>query len=71
MAVETLKTDWTVTYTGANDDNLLMHITIDRQNNALAGLSDFTIVDFIRDQLATFTGQPVSVEKIESVRTTE
>ncbi len=71
MAVEILQTDWTVTYVGPNDDNLLMHITIDRQNNALAGLSDLTIVDFIRDQLATHTGSPVSIEKIERVRTTE
>lgn len=71
MAVTILNTTWTVTCVGPNDQNLIMQIEIDRTNNALANLDDYTIVDFIRDRLALATGVPVTIEKIDTVRTTE
>ena len=71
MAVTVLNTTYTVEYAGPNDTNLRMDITIARTNSALAGLSDLTIVDFIRDQLAAFVGAPVTIFKIETIKTTE
>lgn len=71
MALEILSTRWIITYAGPNDDNLKLYIEIDRENNALSGLPDYAIVDFIRDQLSAHTGSPVAIEKIEQVRTTE
>lgn len=71
MAVTTLETTWRVTCVGPNDANLIMDIKIDRTNDAVAGISDFTIVDFIRDQLALHTSLPVYIEKRDLVLTTE
>ena len=71
MAVQILETTWRVTCVGPNDANLMMDIKIDRTNNAVPGIDDFTIVDFIRDQLALHTLLPVSIEKRDVVLTTE
>lgn len=71
MAVTVLSTQWIITCNGPSDDNLVMTMNIDRTNNAVAAIDDFTIVDFIRDQLALATSLPVKIEKREMVRTTE
>lgn len=71
MAVTTLDTTWRITCVGPEDANLFMDIKIDRTNNAVAGLTDFVIVDFIRDQLAAHTSLPVYIEKRDVVLTTE
>jgi len=67
----TLDTVWTIEVVGAADDNLQMEISINRTNNAVPGLTDFQIVDYIRDQLAAHTGRPASIFKIDTIKTTE
>ena len=71
MATTVLNTTWTILCSGPNDANFTMTIEIDRVNSALANLSDYAIVDFVRDKLAEITALPVTIEKIDTIRTTE
>lgn len=68
-SVRVSKTTYQIVSTGGNDDNLTINVEIDRSNQALEGVTEMQMLQFIKGYLATLTPNPVTITKVETVET--
>jgi hypothetical protein len=69
MTETILETKYQIGTSGLNDAILLIDIGITRVNDALPGVTEEQMVQFVRGYLATLTSDPVSIRRIQTIQT--